>query len=369
MPSPKRVSPREPLKQNHIVDSLREKIVMGTLRPGNRLPLRSEIERRFGASVATVQAAMNRLIEDGFIRAQGRSGTFVADFPPHLCHYGLAFLQPPTSPQVRSRFWLALSNTARNLDREKQRKSEIYVGVDSHSDTEVNQKLLRDMREQRLAGVIIACTGDAEALELSPILDSPATPIVVIDNDPTKSHGMNLICLDMRSMIDRALDAFAARGRRRVALLTMTGMTPGHLEHFHVGLAKRALTTRPYWTQCVGWPEVNWASNAVHAMMHAEQKTRPDALLIFDDNLVEHAAAGLLAAGIRVPDQLDVIAHGNLPWPAPSALPFRNLGFDARSALRLAIENIDLQRAGKAAPKLSLVSAVFEDQASHAKAV
>jgi DNA-binding LacI/PurR family transcriptional regulator len=102
------------------------------------------------------------------------------------------------------------------------------------------------------------------------------------------------------------------------------------------------------------------ARNLIHLLMQGAE--RPDALLIADDNLVEHATAGLVAAGVRVPDDLEVVAHCNFPHPTPSVLPVRRLGYDAREVMKACVESIDIQRRdGKTAPTVT-VKAVFEDE-------
>ena len=95
--------------------------------------------------------------------------------------------------------------------------------------------------------------------------------------------------------------------------------------------------------------------------VHPGQRDRPDALIISDDNLVEHATAGIVAAGIGVPGDCAIVAHCNFPWPTPSALPMRRLGYDAREVIRVALESIDRQRRGEPAGTL-VVPARFEDE-------
>ena len=56
-------------------------------------------------------------------------------------------------------------------------------------------------------------------------------------------------------------------------------------------------------------------------MLHGPAHDRPDALVITDDNLVPAATAGVLAAGRRVPADLEVVAHANFPHVTPSAVP------------------------------------------------
>jgi DNA-binding LacI/PurR family transcriptional regulator len=174
--------------------------------------------------------------------------------------------------------------------------------------------------------------------------------------------GVVPLVLGMEGFILRALDYFRARGRTRVALLAVPGHDGRFYDHFAAGLEQRGMGTRPYWIQLINQNAAVGARNAVHLLMNPDQVVRPDALLVSDDNLVEYASAGLIAAGIRVPEDCDVVAHCNFPWPTPSVMPVRRLGYDARRMLQLAIGEIDRQRAGGAAsPRLDL-AAQFEDE-------
>src|SRR5207249_5277576 len=96
-------------RQEAVVQELRERIVGGTLPPGSRLPTRLEIEQQFGVGSGTVQRALDRLKQDGFVQTSGRNGTFVVEEPPHLTRYAVVF---PSLPQGTGwlRFWTALSS-------------------------------------------------------------------------------------------------------------------------------------------------------------------------------------------------------------------------------------------------------------------
>jgi len=356
----RRAGVRTPVKQNEILGSLRKQIVEGVYKPGAKLPLRSQLQEHFQVSTATVQGALNRLIEDGFVQAQGRLGTRVTQNPPHLCHYALVFPKPPSVTQIRSRFWTALTNEAAAIGQAQARKVPVYYGVDGHTATEIYQKLVSDMHSHRLAGLMFAFVEQSD-LSGTPLLEEHGIPRAAITT-MTEYHGIPVICMEMRSFIDRALDYLASKGRKRVALITVTGTRQEHLEHFAAGVRARKMTTRPYWTQCVGWPETQWAKNAVQLLLHSDQTVRPDGLIIMDDNIVEYSTAGLVASGVSVPDDVEVVAHCNFPWSAPSVLPIRNLGFDARQVLKLSIDVIDKQRRGQAAPKLTKVTAIFEEE-------
>src|SRR5690606_4094495 len=78
-------------QQARVIESLRTEIITGALEPGMRVPPRRELAERLSVSLLTVQQAVDRRARDGFVEARGRSGTFVAERPPHLMNYAIVF--------------------------------------------------------------------------------------------------------------------------------------------------------------------------------------------------------------------------------------------------------------------------------------
>ena len=86
-------------------------------------------------------------------------------------------------------------------------------------------------------------------------------------------------------------------------------------------------------------------------------------LIIHDDNLIEHAVAGLMAAGVKVPDELQVVAKCNYPLQVRGPLPITMLGLDCRALIHRSLELIDEINNGGTPPKWSPpVQAMFENE-------
>ena len=348
-------SPSRQAKHVIISANLRREIVKGIYPPGSRLPTHIELQRRYSTSTATVQHALDSLTRDGFAESRGRAGTFVSENPPHLCRYALVF---PTRPVVQvegwpwSRFWTALCGEAEALQREGRRRISVYRGVDGTAETDDYKRLLDDARSSRLAGIILIAPSDD--MQGSPLFTEAEMPPVAAAAGPGDFPGVPTVTMDYNSFIDKALDYFARRGRRRVAAVGVWGGLPRSHEWSYLASAaeKRGLIHRPYWGLTVGPERLLTADRTAQLLIHAEEK--PDALLIADDHLVEDVTTVLAAEGGRIGD-LDVVAHCNFPYRPTAHVPVKFVGFDVRQYLTAFIDTLDLKRrGGKVPPDVSL---------------
>lgn len=161
----------------------------------------------------------------------------------------------------------------------------------------------------------------------------------------------------------RAFDLLAVRGRRRAAIITITGRSGSFLQSVREMAEARGIAMHPWWMQGVHPADLRWAANCARMLLHSGPDA-PDALIIDDDNLVPTATAGIAAAGLRVPDDLEVVAHANFPWTTPSAVPATRFGTDVRQLIRTAVDIIERKRAGKDVPDAVIMPACSEDEAS-----
>jgi hypothetical protein len=349
-----RRSDRKTDRQDAIVEALRRQIVCGELAPGSRLPNRVDIERDFNASSITVQRALERLKSEGFVVASRRNGTHVVHKPPHLNHYALVFPADPKRLEW-NRFWAALCEEAVQLSQGPDRKLPIYYNVDGHLDCEDYLNLERAVRAHRLAGIIFGSNPDC--LRNSPLLDEPGIPRVAIMTGSDTST-IPAVHPDANSFFEMALDHVASRGLRRLAVL----VAHGSKQEFEPGIAARGLITRSYWVQRISLWTPETARGVVHLLMNPAQTERPEALIIADDNLIAPALHGLADAGIRIPHDLELIAHCNFPPQQPKPVPMQRLGYVVREVLQTCIDSIDRQRAGETVPYNVPIRARFEEE-------
>ena len=331
------------VKHDEIVGRIRQSIIDGDYPPGSQLPTRTKLEESFDASSVTIQRALDRLVDDGYVVPRGRNGTFVAHDPPHLSHYGVVFPYRARKGDPWPPFWSAIANEAVALNQSGRKKISLFYDVEDqiHSDAEDYRILLDCVLKQRLAGLFFVV--DPRQLCDTPVVQLPGLPRVAIcDREP--QNGMRAIVLSAESQFRKSLAYFASRGRRKLAVIGVSRVMGEYEKLLPRLLKKYGMESRPYWIQGLDLICTETARNCVHLLMNRGQTERPDALYIADDNFLEHACKGLVESGVRVPHDVEVVAHCNFPDSTPSKLPVKRVGFDARTILAAALGLIDSLR-------------------------
>jgi DNA-binding LacI/PurR family transcriptional regulator len=344
-------------KQDEIIDAFRSRIEEGELRPGQRVLTRVEIQDQFEASPVTVQRAMERLVEDGFLRVEGSKGTYVADHPPHLSRYALV-LPWAEGARAWSLYWRAVREAAAGMATSSHRSFTEYVGLGLLAERKAYERLQEDVAAGRVAGVIFAMP--PWPLAGSPVLSDDQIPWVMIGGADRRLPGGRAICWDSESRLRRTIDYLAARGRRRISLISGLPEWPFEFLALAEAARERGMQADPRWMQGVAFHAPEPTANCMKLLMSLPPEERPDGTIIFDDNIVEDVTAGLAAAGVRAPQDMDVVAHANFPCPPPAALPVHYVGYDLREAMRIAVECIDGARRGEELPDSVMVEGVVE---------
>jgi len=352
---------RQSPKQNQVAEALRREILDGKLKPKTRLPSQPEVARRFKVSAVTAHLAVTRLAREGFVYSRKRHGTFVSEKPPHLNNYALVFWNDPVSQSGAqwSRYYTALTNEAIGIQQREGRRMLLFHGIDQHVDSDDRQRLMSYIESKRLGGIIFANT--PHELAGTPIVEQPGIPRVAL----MSAHGFDFpgVEVDADGWQRRALDQMVAQGRKRIALL-MLGRVSYFDDEMNKLCAERNLSIPLHWRIAVGHYNAAEASRIVQLLMQLPPSERPNGLVITDDNLVEHALAGLIAARVHVPEDVAVVGHCNFPYPPPSVVPITRLGFHIGQALQVALELLDRQRRGEVVPKKTTLPALLEAEAA-----
>ncbi len=344
-------------KAEWIAADLRRRIVAGEYAVGERLPTRVELMARYGVSSKTLQRALDWLMEDGFVVAEGRRGTFVHSRPPHLTNYALLFPNRFPNGVPTNCFHYALFREAQR--RRDGRLVRIYDGFCGRSGFLDYDSLLEDVRQQRLAGLIFETA--PHALEGTPLLTADGIPRTAIMSIPMDAR-IPAVYPDVDRFVVRAAERFAAEGRRNVVVLVNATWKKPHVDALRGEFRRRDLFQGDTPVIGASIESSAWTGEITRLLFGGPAATRPDALLLTDDHFIEPATRMLDEMGLRAPDDVLVIGHANFPWIRPSHLPLVRLGFQVPDLLNACIANIDLARQGQTPPPLTLLPPWFEDE-------
>ena len=347
-----------------LVADMRKRIVRGELTAGTLMPTRRAMARAWDVNLLTAQRVTDELMRDGFLRTDGRRGTFVADRLPHLTNYALVY--PAAGTQ--SRFWMALRHGAEAVAHEREARIVTYLSALHRPDAPENQRLSDDMAAHRVAGAILVWPHKEFGAIMSDLRQSGG-PCVIVDSRKSPEPGFLAVGLRTERFHDQAVARLTAHGRRRIAHIGLAAFhNPGE-DAFAAVMSRRGLRLDPRWNIRIG-PDYPPAANAVaHLLMSLQGDHRPDGLLVSDDNIVEHALAGLIAAGARVPDDIEVVTYCNYPDAVPSVLPVHRMGLDCTAIMRTAMNLIDKERREEKPQALTPMYPIFEEDLPRAEAV
>ncbi len=326
-------------KVNAVVEEMRREIVSGRLAPGSRLPTQEELKQRYDISNVTIQRVFNMLVSDGFIDARGSAGTFVASDPPHLSSYGVVFFDRPLARPNDGTFFSHLAYHCLELQQSGQRNIQLYFEVTGHLDDPDYSRLLADLHAHRLAGLLIT---HGSLLRVLPADILATYPTVTLGY---AGYDLPIINTNPWAFTNKALDYLAQQGRRQIAVIgSLSDVNDTYLA---TALQQRGLTSKPIWQTPVysNAPAANQQVTRQLLYYMMDRPERPDGIIITDDVFTDQALAGLLDAGIRIGEEVDVVAHCNHPLLAADLWPIKRLGTDTRQFLTTALELIDINAA------------------------
>jgi DNA-binding LacI/PurR family transcriptional regulator len=346
-----------PAKAPRICADLREEIVRGSLQPGDRLPTRAELTERFGVSSITLQHALNQLVGEGFVEADGRRGTFVTAKPPHLSHFAL--LLPDVRPTATkgNHFFRVFCTEAERVAQRRGLSMEVVEGVQGFRSYGHYQRLTEDIRESRLAGLIFASI--PYLLEDSPILDLPGIPRVAVSRDQRYAN-VHTVWTNHEEMLTRGLAYLQAEGRHRVAVLTHGAF--GNSVEMIRRCCPAGIRIEDHLIQAMPLEEPGWAAHAVRLLARLPAAERPDGFLIMDDNLVTAAMAGFDGSGLVIGSDISVVAHANFPDPTEAPATVCRIGFQVDRMISHSIDQILAWRHGHADPTPFILPALFDHE-------
>lgn len=350
-----------------VADILRSK-VLPRHQAGQRLPTERQLSERFAVSVVTVREALRSLAQEGLVKRRHGSGTYVTDRRQQQ-HVGVYAEMDIFHPRI-SYFWLRLIRQLRLFFEERGFRVRLYLGHLQPGD-EPNEPtcadFLKDVAHDRLCGVATIATPPhpkwMERLQKQdiPIVGGADEYAFGVGGDPAR-------------MVREGTRYLLERGRRRIALLgwksprQLKDQKDVYLDAFQAVMAELGAPILQSWIRRDLYPVLPGAGWDAFREVWSVSAEKPDGLLVCDDVLFGDVSAAILAAGIRVPEQLMVVTHANKGTGAHYFFPTVRMEYDPDD-FALAMGEMLLKRMRKepvATPKVQLAFRRIEDSRSSA---
>jgi hypothetical protein len=294
-----------------IRESMRKQVLSG-----GRLPPVRQLATELGVCVRTVLAAQELLAGKGELEIRHGSGVYVTEpRGPQWVGIFTAFdiLQPRASsfhlrvPDELGRF-LAMNGV----------RSEVYIGgplLSENDPPSACARLMADVDAGRLNGLVL--------------LTCPSTPawnqwVTALPIPAVGAHTPFRVDVGYSDLVHRAVRRLHEQGCRRIAMLAWAH--DGLRGPFHDALSDCGLEYHPEWVRHDLNPKLSGAGWEEFREVWSARSERPDGILVMDDVLCDEACVAIQELGIRVPDQLRVVAHANkgaarrYPFPVTEAL-------------------------------------------------
>lgn len=290
--------------------------------PGDKFPSQNELAERFETTPNTVREAVSALVQDGLLERRKGSGTYVSD--PRLSKaVGILIEQDIFHPGT-SYYFQRVVQSLRTWFKEKKLNSRLYVGH-THVGGGMPKRptcleFWEDVAQHRLLGVISVGTGTKENW-ISPLREKG---IAVVDTHwgGSKNRGQG-----PAKTIEMGVEHLLAKGRCQLACLNW-GEDPGRAWNlFKKVVSKSGGKTRKSWMVTAGTAGVlEKGAEAFDTLWR--QSSRPDGLVVADDQLYHAIIPSLFRSGVRVPEELTIVTHSTKGDPRPLCFPVDRIEVD-----------------------------------------
>ena len=341
--------PKRATRTEGAVVAVRDLILRGRWQPGEQLPKRIDLQRTLGVSMSTVQSALDRLIADGFVQVEPTKGTYVHETPPHLKRLAVVFSYQQVDEHP-SRWVDAFKRLAADVDSIRPYKLAIYCGVRADFPSTDYFRLIEDVREHRIAGIIF---GNSPDLVLkTPLFENSRFPRVALSvrSKPEIPENLPLVTTDRIAWLKMAMERLAIDNCHKPAILWHRQPDLEQLKVVDRLLVRHKMINRMNWRQCPGSAHIDQAASVTHLLLDRSREDRPDSLIVADEHLLEGALEGIRRAGLGVREDISVVAHATFPVDTANKselLGVSRLGFDTKQILEASIAVIDALRKGQ----------------------
>lgn len=309
-----------------LADYYRQRILSGTIVPGDRLASEPEIAEQLGVSRGTVRRAMDILVEEGRLVSVRGKGTFAVSLPVENCARLIGLVMPFLSDALGAEILKGAESVLR------QNGYSLIYGS-SEGELAVEREQIQRLELNRVCGMILMPAGKyEEALMISRTL-TENTPLVVIDR-AIPGYPAPSVYVDNRGGARMAVEHLLALGHRRIGCITHKGRISSVQERVRgYEQAMRAVDLLPLASVYLEWhgPSSDGLSpdysdeemRPIEQMLQSPE--RPTALFCVNDFTAAGVMQYILRRGLKIPQDMAIIGFDDIPLAPYMSVPLSSL--------------------------------------------
>jgi DNA-binding LacI/PurR family transcriptional regulator len=305
---------------------VRALIKNGTLPAGTNIPSTKALAAAWSVFPNTVKLALDPLVKEGLLDRRQNRGTCVLDGHRKIRRLGI--YENFGSIQASDRDFLVSIQVELAQVLEKQ-DAELKIWIENKkSPKSLPENLIEACGKREIDGVV-ASHPSKEILKAMKSLPVPFAALTSYRDCPARVE------FRYADFVETAVCRLAERGPRRVGVISNIIPEPAtetssrqDVSHFYEIFAETAaslgLETRPEWVIHPASTKPNFeierfGYEAIKTLW--KRQDLPDGLFIYPHTAVRGSLTALLELGVKIPDELQLVAHGNIETPILTPYP------------------------------------------------
>lgn len=324
-------------KYQQVLDSLRQEIVSGLYRTGEKLPSEADLVKRFGASRITIGRAMRELQNLDLIERRAGSGTYARASKASGLTFGLLI---PNLGQTEI-FEPICQGMA---EASQQGRHALLWGHSSDSSLRGEQalRLCHQYIERRVSGVFFAplefTTEDGPVnRQIAAALEKARIPVVLLDRCympyPERSK-YDLVGVDNRRVGHLATTHLLKLGCKRIVFLALphsASTVEARIAGYREALQANGILANPNFVQRFEAGDRDVVKQFVE--MHY-----PEAFVCANDRTASSLMKSILSLGMRIPEQIKIVGIDDLPFTSLLPVPLTTVHQPCRALGTVAMD-------------------------------
>ncbi|MGI9430240.1 MAG: GntR family transcriptional regulator [Bythopirellula sp.] len=317
-------------KHRRIYESLREEILSGRYRFGERIPSETRLVEQFNVSRPTAARALKDLEVHGLVERRHGSGTFVRHTVSTVQRELGLLVTGLGQGEV---FEPICNQLAKSVAENNYELSWGQIHSDQLQDrASAAEKTCQRLIQQRVAGVffqpieLVAGMKDINSRVIE-ALNTAKIPVVLIDSDfkqfPERSE-YDLVGIDNRRVGYVLAEHLVQRGCQRIDFIAHQGASPtvdARIAGYREALFNHGITPQTGWTHFVD--EVDEID--IETVRQLVESGPADAYICHNDYTAGQLMRDLIQLGIRVPEDVRVVGVGDVKYASALAVPLTTI--------------------------------------------